>query len=130
MNEIKRFEDLEVWKLARELAKEVNELTKKQNFSKDFELIKQIKSSSGSAMDNIAEGFERNGNHEFHQFLSISKGSSGETRSQFYRAYDFGYITAEELEINVNKCLTLSRKTGNLMEYLRKTEYKGIKFRK
>jgi four helix bundle protein len=130
MNEIKRFEDLEVWKLARELAKEVNELTKRQNFSKDFELIKQIKSSSGSAMDNIAEGFERNGNHEFHQFLSISKGSSGETRSQFYRAYDFDYITAEELEINVNKCLTLSRKTGNLMEYLRKTEYKGIKFRK
>jgi four helix bundle protein len=130
MNEIKRFEDLEVWKLARELAKEVNELTKRQNFSMDFELIKQIKSSSGSAMDNIAEGFERNGNHEFHQFLSISKGSSGETRSQFYRAYDFGYITVEELEINVNKCLTLSRKTGNLMEYLRKSEFKGIKFRK
>ena len=130
MNEIKRFEDLEIWKLAREIAKEVNQLTKRSDFSKDFELIKQIKSSSGSSMDNIAEGFERNGNHEFHQFLSISKGSSGETRSQFYRAYDFGYITEEELEFYVNKCGVLSRKTGNLMEYLRKTEYKGIKFRK
>lgn len=130
MNEIKRFEDLEIWKLAREVAKEVNELTKRQDFLKDFELIKQIKSSSGSAMDNIAEGFERNGNHEFHQFLAISKGSSGETRSQLYRAYDFGYITEKELEIYISKCLTLSRKTGNLMEYLRKTEFKGIKFRK
>jgi four helix bundle protein len=130
MNEIKRFEDLEIWKMAREISKEINDLTRRKDFSKDFELIKQIKSSSGSAMDNIAEGFERNGNHEFHQFLAISKGSSGETRSQLYRAYDFGYITEKELEIYINKCLTLSRKTGNLMEYLRKTEYKGIKFRK
>src|SRR5690554_2818712 len=95
--EIKYFEDLEIWKLAREIAKEVNILTKRNSFSKDFELINQIKSSSGSTMDNIAEGFERNGNQEFHQFLSISKGSGGETRSQFYRAFDYGYISEEEL---------------------------------
>ncbi|HZH72982.1 MAG TPA: four helix bundle protein [Mariniphaga sp.] len=130
MSEIKRFEDLEIWKLSREIAKDIHELTKRNGFSKDYKLINQIKSSSGSSMDNIAEGFERNGKHEFHQFLSISKGSSGETRSQLYRAYDYGYITDQELELYVTKCLTLSRKTGNLMEYLRNSQIKGYKFRK
>jgi four helix bundle protein len=130
MNTIKRFEDLEIWQLARQLAKEVNELTLRENFSKDFSLKNQIKSSSGSTMDNIAEGFERDGNQEFHQFLSISKGSIGETRSQLYRAFDYGYIHENELEIYIEKCLILSRKTGNMMEYLRKCDLKGIKFRK
>jgi four helix bundle protein len=130
MNTIKRFEDLEIWQLARQLAKEVNELTLRENFAKDFSIKNQIKSSSGSTMDNIAEGFERDGNQEFHQFLSISKGSIGETRSQLYRAFHYGCIHENELEIYIEKCLILSRKTGNMMEYLRKCDLKGTKFRK
>lgn len=128
MEVIKKFEDLEIWKLARSLSKEINELTHRENFSKDFSLINQIKSSSGSIMDNIAEGFERDGNQEFHQFLSISKGSCGESRSQLYRARDYGYISNEELENYAGKCITISRKIGNLMQYLRKSQFKGIKY--
>ena len=74
MSTIKRSEDLEVWKLARELCNEIFLLTNRPAFSKDFGLKNQINGSSGPAMDNIPEGFERDGNKEFIQFLSNSKG--------------------------------------------------------
>lgn len=93
---IKRFEDLEIWKEARELCKIVFEITSQAPFCNDFKLRDQIRGSSGSAMDNIAEGFDRGGNREFGQFLSMSKGSTGEARSQSYRAYDNKYITDEK----------------------------------
>ncbi len=88
MSKVERFEDLKIWQLARELCQLIHRLTLKDQFYKDFNLVGQIKSSSGSVMDNIAEGFERDGNKELIQFLSISKGSCGETRSQLYRAID------------------------------------------
>jgi four helix bundle protein len=75
---IERFEDLEIWKDVRELYKYVFDLTSKEHFNKDFKFRDQIRSSSGSIMDNIAGGFERGGNKEFIQFLYISKGSCGE----------------------------------------------------
>ena len=71
-------------------------LTKVSEFSKDFDLKRQILRSAGSIMDNIAEGFERGGKGEFIQFLSISKGSAGELRSQVHRAADRKYLTNEE----------------------------------
>jgi four helix bundle protein len=91
-----KFEDIVGWQKARILCKLINEYSRKDSFSRDFKLISQIKGSSGSAMDNIAEGFERGGNKEFIQFLSFSKGSAGETKSQLYRALDNGYISQEE----------------------------------
>jgi len=77
---IERFEDLEIWIEARELCKSVFSITEKEPFNRDFKFRDQIRASSGSIMDNIAEGFERGGNKEFIQFLSIAKGSCGETR--------------------------------------------------
>ncbi|PIF02154.1 MAG: four helix bundle protein [Draconibacterium sp.] len=130
MTAIKRFEELEIWQLARELAREVHLLTSKEKFSKDFSLKNQIKSSSGSTMDNIAEGFERDGSQEFHQFLSIAKGSCGETRSQFYRSFDSGHISEDELNAYTDKCLILSRKIGNMMAYIRNSNIKGNKYKK
>jgi four helix bundle protein len=105
MSKVERFEDLKVWQLARELCQIIHKLTLKEQFSKDFKLIGQIKGSSGSIMDNIAEGFERDGNKEFIQFLSIAKGSCGETRSQLYRAFDNGYIIQDEFDQAYDKTL-------------------------
>ena len=80
-----RFEDLEIWQTAKKLSLKVFKLTEVGPSSKDFKFRDQIRSSAGSVMDNIAEGFERSGQFEFVNFLSISKGSSGEVRSQLYR---------------------------------------------
>ena len=77
MASYKRFEDLPIWQEARDFAKKVFWTSKEGEFSKEFRLCSQIRASSGSIMDNIAEGFERNGNGEFKQFLYIAKGSCG-----------------------------------------------------
>ena len=96
MATITKFEDLEIWKEARILSQEIFSISQETNLKTDYKFNSQIKSSSGSVMDNIAEGFERDGNLEFRQFLSIAKGSAGETRSQIYRLYDYQYIDEEK----------------------------------
>lgn len=130
MATIKHFEDLEIWQKARELNKLVFKITCKEKFSKDFSIKDQIKRAAGSVMDNIAEGFERDGNKEFVNFLTISKGSCGEVRSQLYRALDFEYITQEEFNTLTNETVSLSERIGKLISYLKNTEFKGTKFKK
>ncbi len=129
MATFKRFEDIEAWQKARELCKEINSYINNQNFSKDFGLISQIRNSSGSVMDNIAEGFDREGKKEFSQFLSIAKASCGETQSQLYRALDNGYITEVEFQKTYQSANETKAKITGLMNYLRTSEIKGIKFK-
>lgn len=129
MAQIKRFEDLLIWQKARVICQKVYSLTKNSGFVSDFELIKQCKRSSGSIMDNIAEGFERDGNKEFIQFLSISKGSCGELRSQMYRAFDNQYISQEEFDIMISDTLEESRMIQGFINTLKSTEFKGNKYK-
>ena len=129
MSKVERFEDLKVWQFSRESCKMIHILTLKDHFFRDFKLVGQIKSSLGSVMDNIAEGFERDDNKEFIQFLSISKGSSGESRSQLYRAMDNGYITQEEFDVAYEKSLEVSKMLKGFIIYLKESELKGNKFK-
>ena len=128
MATITKFEDLEIWQEARKLAKEIYLISKEIDLKTDFRFKEQIKASSGSIMDNIAEGFERDGNLEFRQFLSIAKGSAGESRSQIYRLYDYEYISEEKFLDLKNKYENLSGKIKNFITYLNKKDFKGNKF--
>lgn len=129
MSTVERFEDLEIWQKAREICQLVFNMNEHTDLKKDFKLYNQINGASGSIMDNIAEGFERNGNKEFGQFLSVSKASCGETRSQLYRVLDRKYISQHEFEELYNKLITLSKKISSFMNYLQKSEIRGTKFR-
>jgi four helix bundle protein len=128
MSTITRFEDLEIWQEARRLAKEIHIISIETELKNDFRFRDQIKASSGSVMDNIAEGFERNGNLEFRQFLSIAKGSAGESRSQLYRVWDFNYINDEKFNVLRLDYENLSGKINNFISYLNKKDFKGTKF--
>ena len=92
MSKVDKFEDLIAWQKARELTKRIYEVTRQGDFAKDFGLKDQIQRAAVSMMSNIAEGFERGGRAEFHQFLSTAKASCAEVRSQLYVALDVGYI--------------------------------------
>lgn len=130
MSTVKRFDELEIWKLARELCANIFEITQKGNFVNDFRFKDQIKSASGSVMDNIAEGFGRGGNKEFVNFLSIANGSCTEVYSQLYRAFDWNYISEDEFKNCTNKTESIISKIGSLMSYLKNSEMKGHKFHK
>ena len=129
MGTVKNFEDLEIWKSARLICNEVFQIKEQTELKNDFKLYNQLNGSSGSIMDNIAEGFERNGTREFIQFLAISKASCGETRSQLFRALDRKYISKEDFEILYEKLIILSKQISSFISYLQKSELKGTKFK-
>lgn len=129
MATVNKFEDLEIWQLARELCREIYRIIESTNLKNNFKLSNQIDSSSGSIMDNIAEGFERNGNKEFAQFLSIAKASCGETRSQLYRVFDRNFISEEKFKILKEQTEILSRKISSFIKYLNITDLKGTKYK-
>lgn len=129
MATISKFEGLEIWQKAREICQYVELLIQTTNLKSNFSLKDQIDRSSGSIMDNIAEGFERNGNREFIQFLSIAKGSAGEAKSQSYRAFDKKLIS-EEQHLKLNEMIEIEKnKIDSMMNYLNNCEIKGLKFK-
>jgi len=95
---IDKFEEIEAWQLGRQLTQQVYRLTKKPRFAHDFGLTRQIQEAAGSAMHNIAEGFDAETNLEFIRFLRYAKRSCSEVQSELHVALDQEYITRTEFE--------------------------------
>ncbi len=125
---VTNFEDLRIWQMASELCVKIYKVTRNGEFKYDDRFVQQIRSSSGSIMDNIAEGFERQGNTEFKYFLFIAKGSAGETRSQIIRAHDVGFIDDETYSELYNDCIRLSTSINSFIQSLNKSDYKGTRY--
>jgi four helix bundle protein len=128
MSKVTRFEDLIVWQKARSIAVSVYSITDNGQFASDYILKNQMRRASISISSNIAEGFERNGNKEFVQFLSIAKSSAGELRSQLYLALDLQFIKEREFNALLNDVVEISKMISGLLEYLKNNELKGSKF--
>ncbi len=116
--------------MPRELTGRIYDITDDGQFSKDFGLKDQIRRAVVSVMSNITEGYERGGNQELIQFLSIAKGSSGEVRCQLYIAMDQKYIDKHKSEKLIDDFRKLSIMINNFIEYLKKSPYKGQKYKK
>ena len=126
---VKYFEDLEVWRLSRELTNKIYNASSDGRFAKDFGLRDQIRRAAVSIMSNIAEGYERGGNQEFIQFLSITKASCGEVRSQLYVAMDQYYVGKTKCEQLIDEFKKLSIMINNFIKYLKGSKYKGTKYK-
>ena len=128
MAAVRDFEDLAIFQKARDLSKKIYDITKLGEFKLDYRFVSQIRASSGSIMDNIAEGFERSGNKEFINFLYIAKGSCGEVRSQLIRANDVGYLEPEKYNELYNECRKLSAGIMNFIKEIKASEKVGAKY--
>ncbi len=117
---VQRFEDLEAWQIARELANQIYKITKQESVCRDFGFVDQIRRAAISIMNNIAEGFERGSNKDFVRFLFIARGSAGEVRSLLYLGLDQGYLTNSEFSECRELCIRSGQLIWDLLQCLRK----------
>jgi four helix bundle protein len=129
MATIERFEDLEVWQLARKLHNLIYPLTFIEPIKSDFRFKDQIRGTCGSAMDNISEGFGRGSRNEFINSLTIAKGEVEELKSQLYRGKDVGYFSESQFDEYYAEADLLVRKLAAFIEYLNHSHYKGKKYK-
>ena len=111
---VEKFEDLIAWQRARGLTMKIYQVSRKGEFGRDYRLSGQIQGAAVSVMSNIAEGFERGGFGEFHQFLSTAKASCAEVRSQLYVALDVGYINGKSFQELRDQAEQVGRIVGGL----------------
>ena len=129
MAKINRFEDIEAWQKALELTLQIYSVTLREEFGRDFRLRDQVRDAATSIMSNIAEGFERDGDKEFRQFLAVAKGSTGELRSRLYVALGVGYIRQTEFDRLYATASEIARMLRALMDYLGGSPLRGRKYR-
>ena len=122
---IRKFEDIESWKRARQLTNQIYQTTGTGKFARDFGLKDQVRRASISILSNIAEGFERGGDKEFLQFLAMAKGSCGEVRAQLYIAFDQGYLAQDVFEGLAKNTVEIGQLISGFMKYLSNSELRG-----
>jgi four helix bundle protein len=129
MAKVKKFEEIQSWKKARSLTKEIYRATLTGSFARDFGLKDQMRRASVSILSNIAEGFERGGDKEFLQFLAVAKGSAGELRAQLYVAFDQQYVSMETFDFLRTEVTEVSQLISGFMKYLKESDLRGSKLR-
>ena len=125
---VENFEDLAIYQKSCELAKQVYDITRKGEFKSDYRFVQQIRAAAGSVSDNIAEGFERQGNKEFINCLYIAKGSCGEVRSQVTRAHNVGFIDDNTFSQMFVDCKKLSAGILNMINSLKRSTVTGTRY--
>ena len=128
MATIERFEDIEGWQKARLLTREIYRVSSQGELARDFGLKDQMRRAAVSCMSNISEGFEREGNKEFIQFLSVAKGSTGEIKSHLYVALDANFITQAQFDYLYQLAADTGKLIGGFMRYLQTSPLRGRKF--
>ena len=129
MAKVQTFEELIVFQKVRILCKAIYEITNVQPFKSDYRFVQQIRAAAGSVMDNIAEGYERDGNKEFVNFLYIAKGSCGEVKSQLLRASDVGFIEKKRYDELSQQCIEIGKLLFSLISSIRQSDVTGLKYR-
>ncbi|MCX8015053.1 MAG: four helix bundle protein [candidate division WOR-3 bacterium] len=124
------FEDLNVFQQTRAFVNKIYQITRTENFSKDYGLVDQIRRASVSIISNIAEGFERGSNQELIQFLYIAKASCGEVRAQLLIAYDQKYLAEDNYQSLIKQAKLIAGMLGNLITHLKGSKFRGSKFKK
>lgn len=119
MAAINRFEEIEAWRDARKLVKQIYQACQNDRLSRDFGLRDQMQRAAVSIMANIAEGHGRRGDQEFIQYLKVARGSCSETLSHAYVAKDLQMIPETEFEELQNQLNMIGKKLSGLINYLR-----------
>ncbi len=128
MATFKRFEDMEAWQAAKSLCSQILEIIQHTELNRVYALRNQIDASSGSVMDNIAEGFGRGGNVEFINFLTIAHASACECQSQLYRVVERKYINDQKFKDVYTVADEAKNKITGLIKYLQKSDFRGPKY--
>jgi len=114
------FEDLPVWKEAKDLAVQIYKITKEGKLKRDYGLSDQIRKAAISISSNIAEGFDRSSRREFIRSLYIAKGSVSEVRSQLLICKELGYLDRDVSEKLLEKTISLTKQIGAFISFLKK----------
>jgi four helix bundle protein len=130
MGTIRTFKDIKAWQKSVELTEAIYHLSNRGSFSHDIALKYQIRRAVISIPSNIAEGYERDGNREFVQFLTVAKGSTAEVQTQAYIAFQTNYISQGEYDYLDSLCREIIRIISGFISYLRSSTVKGIKFKR
>lgn len=119
MSKIERFEDIKAWQKSQDVVNTIYKISNDGNFNKDFALRDQMRRAAISIPSNIAEGFSRNSNKEFVQFLFIAKSSASEIQTQLYLALDQHYISQEQFDNLYEELEIISKQISKFITYLR-----------
>ena len=113
----KNYIDLEVWKQARILSKEIYLASSQFPNDERFGLTSQIRRAVVSIPSNIAEGCGRNYPKDSIQFFYIARGSIYEVETQLYLSYDLDFITELDLKAILMKLETTRKLLNGFINY-------------